>query len=436
MKARCNLFTSFSVLFLLMMCGGIVIAGNEFNSGMVVEINPGITDFESGSYSFFYVGDLDNQGTIILKGNLVNQNTSPADLGTGTIEFSGTTAQTISGQNEFGILRIANTAGVTIISGDQKINNSLNLKNGLLKLENNNLLLGIPAIDSGGSVSSMVVATGTGELRKGFPASPSFPVDFTFPVGDADGTAEYSPVAVHFTAGTFPAGNYLGINLKNLRDPSLNTDNYLDRYWKFNNNNISGLSCTVTFNFTEADVHGIKDDLYFLKTDPALEYYDKYSAGNQLTGTVTSFSRFTGSNIIDITPNITAEPNVMHGITNFDVIVQVTELNYGNTNGLITILIPKDYRWSFTYNPSATVINGKPVNNSAWTYTDEDPYHKFKSSSVISKGTYSKFGFIAAWNSGQTKGTYTITSQITSWSGGECRIDNNSDAEKLDYFID
>jgi hypothetical protein len=436
MKALFNLFTSFSMLFLLLMCGGIVIVGNEIHGCTVAEITPGITDFESGSYNFFYGGDLDNQGTIILKGNLVNQNASPADLGTGTIEFSGTSAQTISGQNEFGILRVANTAGVTIISGDQIINNSLNLKNGLLKLENNNLLLGIPAIDSGGSVSSMVVATGIGELRKAFPASPSFPVDFTFPVGDADGTAEYSPVAVHFTAGTFIAGNYLGINLKNLRDPLLNTDNYLDRYWKFNNNNISGLSCTVTLNFTEADVHGIKDDLYFLKTDPALEYYDKYSAGNQLTGTVTSFSRFTGSNIIDITPNITAEPNVMHGITNYDVIVQVTELNYGNTNGLITILIPKDYRWSFTYNPSATLINGKPVNNSAWTYTDEDPYHKFTSSSVISKNTYSKFGFIAAWNSGQTKGTYTITSQITSWSGGECRIDNNSDAEKLDYFID
>ena len=36
---------------------------------------------------------------------------------------------------------------------------------------------------------------------------------------------------------------------------------------------------------------------------------------------------------------------------------------------------------------------------------------------------------------GQTQGKYTITSQIIAGSGGENRIDNNVDAEVLDYFI-
>jgi hypothetical protein len=137
----------------------------------------------------------------------------------------------------------------------------------------------------------------------------------------------------------------------------------------------------------------------------------------------------------DITPNITADPNVMHGVTNFDIIVQVTELLNYPTNGLITVLIPKDNRWSFTYNPSATDINGKPVNNPVWTWTDFGIYHKFTTSSVITAGYYSRFGFTALWTEITSMGTYTITSQITSGSGGETRIDNNVDAEKLDYFI-
>jgi hypothetical protein len=54
---------------------------------------------------------------------------------------------------------------------------------------------------------------------------------------------------------------------------------------------------------------------------------------------------------------------------------------------------------------------------------------------VIAAASFSTFGFHASWNAGYTAGKYTITSQIVSYSGGEIRIDNNVDAEKLDYFI-
>jgi hypothetical protein len=137
----------------------------------------------------------------------------------------------------------------------------------------------------------------------------------------------------------------------------------------------------------------------------------------------------------DVTPNITAEPNVMHGVTTFDIIVQVTELLSQPTSGLITVRIPKDVRWTFTWAPGALTINTKPVDNPAWTYTNAATYHEFTTTSVIPASGYLKFGFIAVWSAGQTQGTYTITSQIDSWSGGEVRVDNNVDAEKLDYFI-
>ena len=89
------------------------------------------------------------------------------------------------------------------------------------------------------------------------------------------------------------------------------------------------------------------------------------------------------------------------------------------------------------YETTASSINGKPVNNSLWSYDDSDPdYHIFTSTSVISAAGFSKFGFKSIWDAGATMGTYPLTSQITSGSGGEIRMSNDVDAEQVDYFID
>ncbi|MEI8049697.1 MAG: hypothetical protein WCI92_20165, partial [Bacteroidota bacterium] len=139
----------------------------------------------------------------------------------------------------------------------------------------------------------------------------------------------------------------------------------------------------------------------------------------------------------DITPVITAIPNVMHGATNFNITVRVTELNVVNTNGLITVRIPKDTRWVLNgpFNQSLTILGSIPVSNAVWTYSEDGSYHIFTTNSVITAGSFSTFGFAATFNPGYTRGKYTIISQIESWSGGENRISNNVDAEKLDYFI-
>jgi hypothetical protein len=143
----------------------------------------------------------------------------------------------------------------------------------------------------------------------------------------------------------------------------------------------------------------------------------------------------------DVTPVITVLPNVMQGVTNFSLTVRVTELNQQVTEGVITVLIPKDTRWSVGgagFNTTATAIGGVTVHNSSWSYNGSDPtYHIFTTTNgtSITSGGFLTFGFDAVWNAGQTKGVYTITSQITSGSGGEVRIDNNVDAEKIDYFI-
>jgi hypothetical protein len=139
----------------------------------------------------------------------------------------------------------------------------------------------------------------------------------------------------------------------------------------------------------------------------------------------------------DLSPNITAVPNIMIGTTVFNATVRVTELLGIPTNGSeIIVRIPRDPRLTFTYNPSATQIGFTPVNNSVWTYDGSDPFfHIFKTSSVISGNGFSTFGFVATFVPGQSRGKYTLTSSLGSGSGGEIITNNNQDAEVLDYFI-
>jgi len=297
-------------------------------------------------------GTLDVQGTLILKKNLVNLNSAASTLGAGLIEFSGTSVQVISGQNIFGDLRINNGSGISV-TGDTRVNGVMKLKSGLIAPGSNNLLLGPAATDSGGSVSAMVVATGSGEFRKEFPTSPSFPLSFTFPVGDTSSTAEYSPVTVSFTGATFSSGNYLGVTLKNSPDPNpgIASVNYLKRYWNLQNNAITGaVTCGLTYTFTDADVVGSKANLFCLRSDPVVETFNSVS-GNQLTGTVGSFSRFTG-----------ADPALQ---ASFNVFLQgpYDSVNSHNMTNTLAATLPLGSRSDLTKFPSS-----QPYNDPTWGY--------------------------------------------------------------------
>ncbi|MCX6279261.1 MAG: hypothetical protein NT004_14370, partial [Bacteroidetes bacterium] len=244
-------------------------------------------------------GSLTNYGTVEIKKNLDNQSGIATDLGSGTYIFSGTTAQSITGSVTFQNFTLNNLQGVST-EADVQINGIFTLTAGKVTLGSSNLKLGESSTIAGSlSASAMVVATGTGELRKSFPVSPSFPLAFTYPVGDASVTAEYSPVTVSFTSGTFGSGNYLGVNLQNESDPNLGapSGDYLKRYWTLTSSNISGsISCDLTFTFTDADVTGLKTNLYCIKTSSGFTEYSGYLSNNHLKGTVSSFSRFTGAN--------------------------------------------------------------------------------------------------------------------------------------------
>jgi hypothetical protein len=269
-------------------------------NGTTVKINPASSLNSSVNLVLNPGGMLDVQGTLILKKDLVNQNASASNLGIGAVVFSGTTNQTISGQNIIQDLTVNNTAGLTV-AGNTRVNGVLTLTNGLVALGNYNLLLGTGATVAGGpSPANMVVAPGPGELRKEYASATSF----TFPVGDANGTAEYSPVTLSFNSGTFGAGSYAGVSVVNSQYPGTAATSYLTRYWNVSQSGITGFSCNSTFKYVDADVVPTESDIFCFRVLPAP--FTAYNPTNTSTNEITahglaSFGTFTG-NLGDVNP--------------------------------------------------------------------------------------------------------------------------------------
>ena len=186
-----------------------------------------------------------------------------------------------------------------------------------------------------------------------------------------------------------------------------------------------------TYNTVTGEVTFVPEAGFY--TNPTPVVYVLTEKATLLTATATITVEYT--RLPDLSPEITISPATIAGTTNIDVIVKVNELNMANTNGLITVVIPKDSRWTIngTFDPSLTELISTHLNNADWTYSSNPSYHIFTTTSVITAGSRSVFGFRVTFNPGSTKGISSFTSQILSGSGGEVRIDNNADSKKLEY---
>lgn len=263
-------------------------------NGTTMWIKPGTGVTSNDQLILQTGGTLNNEGTVILKSNLANLNSGDNNLGSGAVVFSGSTGQSISGQNVIQNLTVSNSAGVTV-AGNTFVNGILTLNNGIATLGNFNLTLGSAATVAGSpSGGSMVAATGNGQMRKQFSGIGSF----TFPVGDFTGTADYSPVTLAFSSGTFGSGNSVGVNLKDEQFPGTTTS-YITRYWNVSQSGITGFSCNATFQYLLPDVAGTESDIFSFKVDPILPWtaYNATSgASRQLTAHgLSSFGTFTGN---------------------------------------------------------------------------------------------------------------------------------------------
>jgi hypothetical protein len=221
------------------------------------------------------------------------------------VTFSGSSTQSISGNfsggSRFNYLRI-NGGGVTL-GTNIEIQNRLAMNAGRLILNGSTATLyaGATLVDGSGgstfSVSNMIVADGGGALTRKF----SSPGSYTFPVGDATGSLEYSPVvlAINSLSGSEPTINVALTNAINGNFTSTPAD-YILRYWTITASGITAINYNLTCQYTDGDVVGTEANLYGGKYDAgswtilnAVNTTDNTLSGSSLTG----FSEFTAANM-------------------------------------------------------------------------------------------------------------------------------------------
>ena len=130
----------------------------------------------------------------------------------------------------------------------------------------------------------MIIADGGGELRKIFTNNASY----LFPVGDNSNVADYSPVTISYTSGSYAVGAYASVKVANLKHPAnTNTGNYLNRYWVISNAGISNPLYSIDAVYNQQDVVGNDTEISMGKYTGSIPWI-KYGAANIVTKTISA----------------------------------------------------------------------------------------------------------------------------------------------------
>jgi DNA/RNA endonuclease G (NUC1) len=261
-----------------------------------------------------------------IKGNIsiasgATLNFNPATAG--TVNLSGTAAQSISNAGTLTLasalstINVNNANGVTLSSPVTFTAGTLSLSNGTVSTGANTLSIGANA---GVSRTSGYVI---GNLKKTFSAAASK----VFEVGTANG---YSPVTANATAGTFPADlTVVAIQAQQLNiAPTL----ALQRYWTLT---AAGITADLTFQYLAGDVQGNENiyKVYRVSGGTPVAFPASTVDAVNHVATVTgigSFSDWTVAEFVDTTPptvtNVTVPANGTYAAgQNLDFTVNFSE---------------------------------------------------------------------------------------------------------------
>lgn len=289
-------------------------------------------------------------GTADINANLINN--SPNTVFTGTSNFLGDVPHEISGNKpiEFANLVISNTAGISILT-DVTVNTMLNLLGGSLNLLGNSLTIGGTADITGSfSPTTMIVADGAGSLKREITGTGIY----LFPVGDTTGLADYSPVSLNFSSGTFTDA-IVSVNLKNEKHPeNTSTTDYLNKYWVVSQSGISNFSCDAVFTYSNEDIVGSESNIWGAEWDGSQWSLMNQASSNQFNGTLTDFSEFTAGEkdvLSSIGDDILSPEDIDIIIDNGNIVIR------GNNNDL-------KLERAEIYSLSGQMIYSQDLNNS------------------------------------------------------------------------
>ena len=225
-----------------------------YNSGATVKIEAGAVLYVEGGVHNLMGGTIDNDGTLEIKGNFLNEANWEGSQ-PNTLKFSGNTASDVTpGTAVFQDVVIQKDAGNNVnLLGTMTVNDSLIFSApGSTRIVTNDHTLKLgPVAKAAGYDSDEYVATaggtGLGMMEKTVTAGGTF----EFPIGDL---TNYSPLtSVH--SGTYATAN-LRARANDLTHPNKPADatEFITRYWDINATGITGYSNTLTGTYVPADL--------------------------------------------------------------------------------------------------------------------------------------------------------------------------------------
>ena len=218
--------------------------------------------------------------------------------------------------------------GAKLLNANLTVNSALALNSGKLTLGAYNLIAG-GSITGTFNSSSMIVTSGTGELRR---TITSVPASLVFPVGAAN---TYSPVSLTLNSGTLFSA-YIGVKATAQKSANnTSTTNYLNRTWTITSSGLTDAVYNDTLQYAAGDVTGTESNLYGglyslskWKNLGNVDAVNHYIIGNNLT----AFGDFTGG-------ELSAFPT--SGFVNVKVVPQgfYNSAGYLNTSDTIKVLL-------------------------------------------------------------------------------------------------
>lgn len=185
------MFGSLIIFFALLAMNNAALADVVVKNGSSINISSGSSFVVSSNVTIETNAEVDNSGTVILKGNLTNDGI--ASLGTGLVKFEGTAAQEIGGSanTAFGDMEIDNANGLSIATGTTAtgfaVNGTLTFTSGQFDIEGVDLTYGDVA---GFDASNYIVMSGAGLVTSNVSTSSSQ----DFPIGYS--STNYNPVVI------------------------------------------------------------------------------------------------------------------------------------------------------------------------------------------------------------------------------------------------
>lgn len=279
---------------------------------------------------------------LFIAGNILNNGTLNSN--NRLIVLNGTSDQSLTGiftgDSRFHYIEV-NNPGSIFLQNDIYVEDELRLTQGHTIVGVNQLIFGDTAKCLGNfSSSNMIIADDAGHVVKLFTEVDSF----FFPIGDRNGTAEYSPLSLHITAGTFGPAAQVSINLIDVKHPNNpSITDFTTRYWTVEELDITSFSYDLFCDYVDSDIQGNESNFAAIKSDDngaswqILGNVDMPSNRLDYVG-MTSFSIFTAGSAIDLPIDL-----ISFEAEKVDQDIQIQwETAYQETDGYIDLLHSED----------------------------------------------------------------------------------------------